>query len=340
MSCDAGQAGGTPKPETAGFLYAAFRAGDLFNTALGRSPLLPVNVEVYDTAVDPGNLLFRSEAPPSNSLGDALTVTRQTVVGGRAWQLIFRPTSTFGPPTSPSIVYLIAVVGLLFAAAIAYVVRLQARAHAIETTLRMSVEKSLKERDLMLQEMKHRIKNSIAKMLAIARQTAANSNSLEDFTSSFMARMQAMAASQDMLTRSQWQKADLGKLLRTELEQVFVPDLGKLHLSGPQIELDETVTQALGLTFHELATNALKYGEAGNGGGTLDVEWEVRRAGNQRSLALTWTERGRTRFSPPSKTGFGTKLIDMTITRELGGTIMRDFHEDGLRINIEIPLAD
>ena len=176
---------------------------------------------------------------------------------------MFRPTSAFTPPTSQSIAYLIAVAGLLLAAAIAYVVRLQARAHATETTLRMSVEKTLKERDLMLQEMKHRIKNSIAKMLAIARQTAANSSSLEDFTSSFTARLQAMAASQDMLTRSQWQKADLGKLLRTELEQVFGPNIDKAAPVGPQIELNETATQALGLTFHELATNALKYGEAG-----------------------------------------------------------------------------
>ena len=337
---EAAQGGGTPKPEPVGFLYVAFRAGDLFNTALGKSPLLPVNVEIYDTSVDPDNLLFRSEAPPHGSLGDVLAVTRQTVVGGRTWQLVFRPTSTFTPPTSQSIVYLIGVAGLLLAAAIAYVVRLQARAHDTETALRMSVEKSLKERDLMLQEMKHRIKNSIAKMLAIARQTAASSSSLQDFTSSFVARMQAMAASQDMLTRSQWQKADLGKLLRIELEQVFGPSIERLHLSGPQIELDETVTQALGLTFHELATNALKYGEAGSNGGTLDVAWEVRRTGKQRSLSLSWSERGRQGFSPPAKTGFGTKLIDMTITRELGGTIMRNFHDDGLTIDIEIPLAD
>jgi two-component sensor histidine kinase len=151
--------------------------------------------------------------------------------------------------------------------------------------------------------------------------------------------MQAMAASQDMLTRSQWQKADLGKLLRTELEQVFGSSVGKLHLSGPPIELNETATQALGLTFHELATNALKYGEAGNDG-TLDVEWEVRRAGKQRNLALSWSERGRSGYSTPSKSGFGTKLIDMNITRELGGTIIRDFHNDGLKIDIEIPLLD
>ena len=337
---DAGDADGTPKPEAAGFLYAAFRASDLFHTALGKSPLLPINVEVYDTAVDADNLLFRSEAPPNGSLGDALVVTRQTVVGGKTWQLVFRPTSTFTPPTSQSVVYLIAVAGLLLAAAIAYVVRLQARAHATETTLRMSVEKSLRERDLMLQEMKHRIKNSIAKMLAIARQTAANSNSLQDFTPSFVARMQAMAASQDMLTRSQWEKADLGKLLRIELEQVFGPNIEKLHLSGPQVELDETVTQALGLVFHELATNALKYGKAANDDGTLDVEWEVRRTGKQCSLALSWRERGLSGVSQPVRTGFGTKLIDMTITGELGGKITRDFHDDGLTIDVEIPLPD
>src|SRR4029450_8245356 len=127
---------------------------------------------------------------------------------------------------------------------------------------------------------------------------------------------------------------------RTELEQVFGSNIGKLHLSGPPIELNETATQALGLTFHELATNALKYGEAGNSDGTLDVEWQVRRTGKQRTLALSWRERGRSGFSAPSKTGFGTKLIDMNITRELGGTIVRDFHDDGLRIDIEIPLSD
>ena len=98
-------------------------------------------------------------------------------------------------------------------------------------------------------------------------------------------------------------------------------------------------TQGLGLTFHELATNALKYGEAGNGGGTLDVEWEVRRPASSAGLRSV----ARTRSSglaPLSKTGFGTKLIDMNITRELGGTIMRDFHADGLQMDIEIPLVD
>ena len=90
----------------------------------------------------------------------------------------------------------------------------------------------------MLQEMKHRIKNSITRVLAIARQTAANPN-IDDFSASFAARLQAMAASQDMLTRSQWQKADLGELLRTELEQVFGKNL-EAGMCPDRVELDET----------------------------------------------------------------------------------------------------
>ena len=84
-----------------------------------------------------------------------------------------------------------------------------------------------------------------------------------------------MAASQDMLTRSRWQKADLGELLRIELSQAFGKELPDGMLSGPRVMLSETATQALGLTFHELATNALKYGEAGNSADALKVRWSV-----------------------------------------------------------------
>ena len=247
-SCLPRKAATRPKPETAGFLYAAFRAGDLFKTALGKSPLLPVNVEIYDSAVDPGNLLFRSEARPDASLGDALAghAPDRGRRAGRG-QVLFRPTCDVHA-ANLAVDRLPDRRGGPAARRRDSLCRAAAGAGPChrDDACAMSVEKSLKERDLMLQEMKHRIKNSIAKMLAIARQTAASSSSLQDFTSSFMARMQAMAASQDMLTRSQWQKADLGELLRTELEQVFGPNIEKLHLSGPQIELNETATQALG----------------------------------------------------------------------------------------------
>ncbi|TRC98020.1 histidine kinase [Mesorhizobium sp. WSM4303] len=325
------------RSSTSGFLYAAFRARDLFQTALSRTPLLPVNTEVYDGKVDADNLLFQSETPPVASFGDRLLVTRKIIVAGRPWTVLFRPTSAFSQPSSRAIPVMLGLFGLLLAGAIALVARYQERAYDAKSLLHETTEKSLLEKDLMLQEMKHRIKNSITRVLAIARQTAAHATDVKEFSSSFSARLQAMAASQDMLTRSRWQKADLGDLLRIELGQVFGKELPEGILSGPQVLLDETTTQALGLTFHELATNALKYGEAGNSVGALKVDWSFQGRGSDRMLVLNWRENGQKQLEAPAKTGFGTKLIDLNVTRELRGTITRDFRADGLTVEIRIP---
>ena len=326
------------RSSTAGFLYAAFRASDLFQTALSRAPLLPVNTEIYDGKVDGDNLLFRSETPPVATIGDRLLVTRKIVVAGRPWTVLFRPTSAFSLPSSRAIPVMLGLFGLLLAGAIALVARYQERAYDAVSLLHETTEKSLLEKDLMLQEMKHRIKNSITRVLAIARQTASHATDVKEFSSSFAARLQAMAASQDMLTRSRWQKADLGDLLRIELGQVFGKELPDGILSGPEVLLDETTTQALGLTFHELATNALKYGEAGNSVGALKVDWSLDARGRDKTLVLNWREAGQKKLEAPAKTGFGTKLIDLNVTRELHGTIKRDFHAEGLTVEIRIPL--
>lgn len=143
-----------------------------------------------------------------------------------------------------------------------------------------------------------------------------------------------MSASQDMLTRSRWQKADLRELLVTEIEQVLGNDMDADRLTGPQVEIDEATTQALGLTFHELATNALKYGAAGTGSGSLTVTWSLAKNG----LRLFWRERGGGKVEPPERKGFGTRLIDANIVRELGGSIERRYPEDGIDIDIFIPL--
>jgi CHASE1-domain containing sensor protein len=328
----------TSRPSTSGFLYVAFRAGDLFQVALSKAPLLPVNTEIFDGAVNADNLLFQSETPPVSAFGDRLLVTRKISVAGRSWIVRFRPTSGFSQPSSRAIPVMLGLFGLLLAGAIALVARYQERAYDAVSLLHEATEKSLLEKDLMLQEMKHRIKNSITRVLAIARQTASRATDVNEFSASFSARLQAMAASQDMLTRSRWQKANLGDLLRIELGQVFGKELPDGLLSGPEVLLDETTTQALGLTFHELATNALKYGEAGNSVGALKVDWALDGRGRDRVLALNWREAGLKKLEAPTKAGFGTKLIDLNVTRELRGTINRDFRADGLDVEIRIPL--
>lgn len=326
---------GAPEAQPIGMLFAAFRTQELVKSALDKFPALPVNARVFDGGSDAANLLFQSEAEPA--YGVDFTTVRQLLVAGRPWTIEFRPTAGFTRPSSPVVPLLLGLFGVLLAVAIALLQRYQARAYDAMSKLQEAAESSLLEKDLMLQEMKHRIKNSITRVLAIARQTAANAKDTGEFQESFSARLQAMAASQDMLTRSRWQKADLGELLRIELAQVFGKELPGGMLSGPRVMLSETATQALGLTFHELATNALKYGEAGNSTDALKVEWRLTDEGDM--LALFWRETSNAAVTPPEKPGFGTRLIDMNITRELKGTIRRDYRADGLHIEIEIPLG-
>jgi CHASE1-domain containing sensor protein/two-component sensor histidine kinase len=326
---------GAPDSQPVGMLFAAFRTQELVGSALDKFPTLPVRAEVFDGTGEGANLLFASRAEPAANPGFA--TARQLLVAGRPWTVEFRPTADFTRPSSPVIPVLLGLFGMLLAVAIALLQRYQSRAYDAMAKLQENAENSLLEKDLMLQEMKHRIKNSITRVLAIARQTAASAKDVGEFSESFSARLQAMAASQDMLTRSRWQKADLGELLRIELSQVFGKDLPDGVLGGPRVMLSETVTQALGLTFHELATNALKYGEAGNSPDALKVEWRLLQEGDR--LSLSWRETGGVAVMPPEKPGFGTKLIDMNITRELKGTIRRDYRADGLNIEIEIPLG-
>lgn len=326
---------GVPEGQPMGVLFAAFRTQELLGSALNKFPPLPVHVEVLDGTDEGANLLFTSPNEAAAHAGFA--TTRQLLVAGRPWVVEFRPTADFTRPTSPIIPVLLGLFGLLLAVAIALLQRYQSRAYDAMAKLQENAESSLLEKDLMLQEMKHRIKNSITRVLAIARQTASSSKDLGEFEASFSARLQAMAASQDMLTRSRWQKAALAELLRIELAQVFGKELPDGVLSGPRVMLSETVTQALGLTFHELATNALKYGEAGNSPDALKVEWRVSEEGD--TLSLFWRETGSIALKPPEKPGFGTRLIDLNITRELKGTIRRVYRTDGLHIEIEIPLG-
>ena len=322
-----------------GVLFAAFRTADLFNAALDKFPVLPIHVEVFGAEADPNEILFWSSKPAADEFGDDFLIQRQIVVAGQPWTLQLRPTADFAPPSSGGIPIVLGAFGLMLAGALALAARYQIRAFDAVSELHEATEKSLGEKDLMLQEMKHRIKNSITRVLAIARQTASGSSDIEEFSASFGARLQAMAASQDMLTRSRWQKADLAELLRIELGQVFGKEFPDDMLSGPKVLLSETETQALGLTFHELATNALKYGEAGNSAEALKVTWSLPRDGRETSLALRWTETGQGPIDPPTQTGFGTKLIEMNIRHELGGSIRRVYGADGLVIEIEIPLS-
>lgn len=322
-----------------GYLFAVLRAADIIDTALRKVPLLPVHVEVHDGPTNNKSMFYASAQARDPAYGNDYAVVRQILVAGQPWTVVFQPTVDFSPPSSLLLPLAFGLIGLMLAAAIAMLAWYQWRSYAVAEELRLQGERSLAEKDLMLQEMKHRIKNMIARIGAIARQTAGQADNVEDFSQSFGARLQAMANSQDMLTRSRWQKADLEELLRVELGQVFGRNLPEDMLSGPRMLLSEAATQALGLTFHELATNALKYGGVGQAQDALTVSWTIVPGKPQPNFKLLWSEQTGKPVTAPERAGFGTRLIDMNITRELNGTIERKYRSDGLTIEIVVPLS-
>ncbi len=327
---------GEPGP-VIGFVYAPFRAGDLHEAALERAARLPIVVRTEDIGSNQRAFLYSSPDFETVSAHSAFSVTRSFSVAGRQWEMTVASTPAFRVENPSLGILVLGAISFLLAAALA--VSAAAQIHAVEAARRLhaNTEKDLHEKDMMLREMKHRIKNSIARVLAIARQTASRSDSLDAFTASFTARLQAMSNAQDMLTRSHWQRTDLRELISVELGQVFGDDASACGLHGDPVELNEKATQSLGLVFHELATNALKYGCMAEEGGRLDITWTTQNRARERVLTIDWSETAMSPVQAPESNGFGTRLVNANIRSELQGKVDWRFEPAGLKVKLEIP---
>ncbi|WP_319530434.1 CHASE domain-containing protein [uncultured Cohaesibacter sp.] len=325
-----------------GFVYAPFRAGDLFRAAFAQSPSLPVLVKAYDSGNDAVTLykdnMYETQLQRSGTVLPDTVITRKVDVADRQWifDIIVLPKQHWNlQDLAP---FIAAVAFFLLACMLAWITHSQLRALRAAHNLRALSEKSLTEKDLLLQEMKHRIKNSIARILAMARQSAHHAEDIDSFSLAFTARLQAMANAQDALTRSHWQSANLKDLLTKELRQVLGDESCDDRIMGPDVELDESTTQALGLTFHELSTNALKYSNVSEDPDVLFVTWSLVKVGRTEYLHIKWVEVSRDSLRAPEHKGFGSKLIDANIRGELNGKIERHFGKDGLTVDIIVPV--
>lgn len=321
-----------------GFVYAPFRAGDLHVAALENPPILPVVLKTYDISNGERVLLYQSPAYDDLIAPDAMSTTIETDVAGRRWRFEVSSTGRPGDYADFLPVYALIAVLIILAASLAAGARWQHKAVESAVALHENSRRGLEEKELLIQEMRHRIKNSISRMMAIARQTAATSDTVKDFTASFTSRMSAMAKAQDLLARSHWGRADLGDLLKMELGQVFGDqDDGEERFGGPQVNLNERATQGLGLVFHELATNALKYSGVADGNSELSVRWHFEGDGNGKFLVLVWSEAGNVVHDEPANKGFGSRLVEASVRGELGGEIERKFDETGMTVSFRIP---
>jgi len=185
---------------------------------------------------------------------------------------------------------------------------------------------------LLLRELSHRVKNSLAVTLAIARQTGERAADVAGFLEDFEGRLEALAAAHDLLSESGWLGASLAVLVRATLGP---HDDGRIAVRVENLALKPAVAQDLVLVLHELATNALKHGALSAPGGSVTLEGRV--AGGE--LVLAWREAGGPPVAPPEGRGFGTTLLEQAVAYRHGGGVGLDWRPQGLACTIRLPLT-
>ena len=192
-------------------------------------------------------------------------------------------------------------------------------------------------RALMAGELNHRVKNTLATVQSIAAHSlkgASDSQSRETFDE----RLVALSRTHDLLSRDNWEGASLRELLLQELEPYRSEEGTRFVVAGPDLGLPPKAALALGMAFHELATNAAKYGALSRPAGQVRVTWEVLRASEPSALRLTWAEAGGPPVERTGRKGFGSIMIERGLALELDCTVALDFRPSGLVCTVEMPL--
>lgn len=194
---------------------------------------------------------------------------------------------------------------------------------------------ALEKQETLTNEMSHRVKNLFAITDAMIRMTSRTSGSKEEMTDRLSGRIHALANANALVRRSFGEAGAAGVDLAEVVEKVLLPyHHAHSQVSGSNVALGEQATNNLALVFHELATNAAKYGSLSRSTGSVTVSWEA----DDVDLTVSWKEFGGPTISAPAKKGFGSTLVETTVIR-CGGTIASDWQPDGLSVRISVPLS-
>jgi len=205
---------------------------------------------------------------------------------------------------------------------------------SVDVTERKEGEAHLR---LLLRELTHRSKNLLAVIQAMARQTARHTGSVDSFLSQFGARLQALAASHDLLVRESWYGASLGELIRSQLGGYLDAPVNQVSIEGPSIALKPEAAQNLGLALHELAVNAAKFGALSVPNGRVSITWSQRDHGDDNSVELDWREQLGPKVKVRRRKGFGSMVIERNLALAIDAEVDLKFDPSGLRCHIVIP---
>jgi len=216
------------------------------------------------------------------------------------------------------------------------------RQKLVEESLRAEIAERLRAEQrqrLLINELNHRVKNTLATVQSMARQsltgTADKQTPLERFTD----RLLALSAAHDVLTVENWQGAPLGEIVACALRAYQTPK-SRFFVQGPPLRVGPRAALTLAMALHELATNALKYGALSNAAGRVLIQWETDGQAEGGRLDLVWREVGGPAVAPPTRRGFGSRLIERGVSSELAAEVELRFEPEGVvfRLTTELPV--
>ena len=184
---------------------------------------------------------------------------------------------------------------------------------------------------LLLDELNHRVKNTLASVQSIAAQTLRTTANKEEFDAAFMDRLMALSSTHDLLVKREWTGASLVELTDATLRHYGHPYVYR----GPDLRMHSNLAVTLGMALHELATNALKHG-AWSTGGRVELSVSVR---PDAQIEIVWRERDGGPVARPQRRGFGSRLLERGVAGELGGLVWMDYPPEGLVCTIRAPIS-
>ena len=190
-------------------------------------------------------------------------------------------------------------------------------------------------RQLLVNELNHRVKNTLATVQSIANQSLRNAGVESSVREALEGRLMAIAATHNVLTDQNWSAASLRQIVDGSVTP-YRTYPAQLTISGDDLKVSPKPAVVMALAFHELAINALKYGALSAPDGHVDIHWSV---DPDDQLLIEWAERGGPTVRPPERRGFGSRIVEMALPNELGGKVALDYRSDGFRCSIRSPLS-
>ena len=306
------------------FIYAPFRSQDMMRAILGEQIKGIDGIEVYAGDGPKAQLLYRHGEVGWDAHEQKLRVADRVwtmrISYGRFFERLGRPFAIF-------------LFGLALAILATQLHRVQQRRVGVAQALAAEQARHAEDRELMIGEMAHRMKNAFARIGALARITLRESESLQDFEIRFDGRMRALSDAKQMLVTGAVDTVELGRIVHRELEIAGWSGERLAALDSPVVRLEDESAQAISLAIHELVTNSIKYGALSGRSGDLAVDWRI----DAGDVVFRWTETGLAATPNVDTESFGTQFIRSLIERQLKGSWQRTAVDNGLAIVIRWP---